>query len=84
MEVKREVIRLKDVQSSKNGVVVFVKGLPENTNEDLIYDMFQDYGNILEIERIFNKRTNLFRGCVLIKFEGLDEAKEAIDALNGK
>lgn len=62
---------------------VYVKGLPANTTNDTMREMFKSYGEIIECRAIPDKITGLCQGIGFVLFSKKEQAENAIQALNG-
>ncbi|CAB1324436.1 unnamed protein product [Coregonus sp. 'balchen'] len=63
---------------------LFVGGLSFDTNEQSLEDVFSKYGQISEVVVIKDRETQRSRGFGFVTFENPDEAKDAMQAMNGK
>ncbi|XP_061694299.1 cold inducible RNA binding protein a [Syngnathoides biaculeatus] len=63
---------------------LFVGGLNFSTSEDVLMTAFGKYGNIEKVDVIRDKETGRSRGFGFVKYENVDDAKDALEAMNGK
>merc|ERR1719464_2472360 len=66
------------VQKSIEGYVVFVTGLNEETQEDDLYDTFNDYGVVTDLKFPLDRRSGYAKGYALVEYKTLAEARNAI------
>lgn len=62
---------------------LFVGGLPFATTSDELRAIFEKVGKVLDANVVFDKMTNRSRGFGFVEMETEDDAKKAIDQLNG-
>ena len=65
------------------GSKVYVGGLPYQTAEQELADLFSSHGAVESARIITDKFTGQSRGFGFVEMTSADEAKAAIDALNG-
>ncbi|KAJ8357720.1 hypothetical protein SKAU_G00205140 [Synaphobranchus kaupii] len=63
---------------------LFVGGLNFDTTEESLELAFSKYGNISKIDVIRDRETHRSRGFGFVTFENPDDAKDALDGMNGK
>ncbi|XP_077332171.1 cold-inducible RNA-binding protein-like isoform X3 [Lithobates pipiens] len=63
---------------------LFVGGLSFDTNEQSLEDVFDKYGRISEVVVVKDRETKRSRGFGFVTFENAEDAKDAMQAMNGK
>lgn len=63
---------------------LFVGGLNFDTDEQALEDVFCKYGQISEVRVIKDRDTQTSRGFGFITFENPGDARDAMEAMNGK
>ena len=63
---------------------LYVGGLPYSTKEDDLKELFSAYGEVASTAVIQDKFTNKSKGFGFVEMATEDEAKAAIDGLDGK
>lgn len=63
---------------------LFVGSLPWAITDDELESLFKDYGTVVSARVIFDRETNRSKGFGFVEMSSEEEAKAAIDALNGK
>ncbi|XP_044311899.1 cold-inducible RNA-binding protein isoform X7 [Varanus komodoensis] len=63
---------------------LFVGGLSFDTNEQSLEQVFSKYGQIAEVVVVKDRETQRSRGFGFVTFENIDDAKDAMMAMNGK
>ncbi|XP_072220532.1 cold inducible RNA binding protein a [Leuresthes tenuis] len=63
---------------------LFIGGLSFETNEDSLAAAFGKYGTIEKVDVIRDKETGRSRGFGFVKYDSVEDAKDALDAMNGK
>ncbi|XP_072911451.1 uncharacterized protein [Hemitrygon akajei] len=63
---------------------LFVGGLSLDTDEQALEEHFSKYGQITEVRVIKNRETMASRGFGFVTFDNPEDAKDALQAMNGK
>jgi len=63
---------------------LFIGGLSFDTTEDSLSNAFSKYGSISKCDVIRDKETGRSRGFGFVLFDNPDDAKYALDEMNGK
>ncbi|XP_069743291.1 uncharacterized protein [Narcine bancroftii] len=63
---------------------LFVGGLNPHTNEQALEEQFSKYGQVTEVRVIKDRETSESRGFGFITFDNPEDAKDALQAMNGK
>ncbi|XP_066460827.1 cold-inducible RNA-binding protein B-like isoform X5 [Eleutherodactylus coqui] len=63
---------------------LFVGGLSFDTTEEQLDEQFSKYGPVCEVVVVKDRETRRSRGFGFITFENADDAKDAMQAMNGK
>lgn len=67
----------------ENPKKLFVGNLPFSTTEEDVVSLFSDYGTIVDAALIKDRMSGRSKGIAFVTFETEEEAKAAIEALNG-
>jgi len=62
---------------------IYVGNLAYSTDEDTLKKAFDQYGEVLSVNVITDRDTGRSKGFAFVEMSNDDEAKAAIDALNG-
>uniref|UniRef100_A0A8C9YI51 Cold inducible RNA binding protein a n=1 Tax=Sander lucioperca TaxID=283035 RepID=A0A8C9YI51_SANLU len=63
---------------------LFIGGLSYDTNEDSLAEAFGKYGNIEKVDVILDRETGRSRGFGFVTFDNSEDAKDAMEGMNGK
>ncbi|KAM7400799.1 hypothetical protein PAMA_005130 [Pampus argenteus] len=63
---------------------LFIGGLSFETNEESLAAAFGKYGTIEKVDVIRDKETGRSRGFGFVKYDNAEDAKDALEAMNGK
>jgi RNA recognition motif-containing protein len=63
---------------------LFVGSLPFKMSEDELRELFTEFGAVASAKVITDRETGRSRGFGFVEYESDEEAKAAIDGLNGK
>ncbi|KAM4707829.1 cold-inducible RNA-binding protein B-like isoform 2-T3 [Discoglossus pictus] len=70
--------------SSTDEGKLFIGGLSFDTNEQSLEQVFSKYGAISEVVVVKDRETQRSRGFGFVSFENPEDAKDAMEAMNGK
>jgi len=63
---------------------LFIGGLSFDTDEDSLAGAFSKYGNIAKVDVIRDRETGRSRGFGFVKYDSPEDAKDALEAMNGQ
>ena len=63
---------------------IYVGNLPYDTDEQTIREAFSEYGNVENVNIIYDRHTGRAKGFAFVAMPDLKEAQSAIDALDNK
>ncbi|KAK1275061.1 Flowering time control protein FCA [Acorus gramineus] len=63
---------------------LFIGSVPKTATEEDIRPMFEEYGNVIEVALIRDKRTGQQQGCCFVKYATSEEADMAIRGLHNQ
>ncbi|NVN89816.1 MAG: RNA-binding protein [Desulfuromonadales bacterium] len=65
------------------GVEIYVGHLSGTVTEDEVRKLFSVAGTVTSVHLVVDPGTGMYRGCGYVRMSTEDEAREAIDLLNG-
>jgi RNA recognition motif-containing protein len=65
-------------------VKLYVGNLPYSAREDDVKEQFSAFGTVTSVRVITDRETGRSKGFAFVEFENDEEAKAAIEGLNGK
>eukprot|EP01063_Lacrimia_lanifica_P002055 TRINITY_DN11064_c0_g1_i1.p2 TRINITY_DN11064_c0_g1~~TRINITY_DN11064_c0_g1_i1.p2 ORF type:complete len:134 (+),score=43.74 TRINITY_DN11064_c0_g1_i1:96-497(+) len=69
---------------SMEGWILFVSGVHEDTEEDELYDLFGEFGDVKNLHLNLDRRTWLAKGYAFVEFDDLETAETAIESVDGQ
>jgi len=65
-------------------VKLFVGQIPKTLEEDGVREVFHEFGEIVEVVILRDRRTSMHQGCCFVKYSNLIAAQSAINALHNQ
>jgi len=62
---------------------IYVGNLPRTTDEEAVREKFEEYGEVSEVKLIKDHYTNELRGFGFVQMGSEEEARKAIEGING-
>lgn len=62
---------------------IYVANIPFKASEDELRALFEDHGDVTSVKIILDKETNRSRGFGFVEMASAEDAKQAIEELNG-
>ena len=73
------------LQQGRGEVVkLFVGQIPKTLEEDGVREVFQEFGEIVEVVVLRDRRTGMHQGCCFVKYGSMVAAQAAIQALHNQ
>jgi|TARA_B110000263_G_scaffold172681_1_gene150656 RNA recognition motif-containing protein len=63
---------------------IYCANLPYKSRDEDLASLFSEYGEVVEAKIILDRETNRSRGFGFVEMSSDEDAKKAIDGLNGK
>jgi len=63
---------------------LYVGSLPFSTTEEELHELFSSYGPITSVRIVTDKFTGMSKGFGFVEMETVDDARKAVEGLNGK
>jgi len=71
-------------RGSREVVKLFVGQIPKTLEEDGVREVFQEFGEIIEIVILRDRRSGIHQGCCFVKYGSVAAAQAAIQALHNQ
>ena len=66
------------------GWIIFVRNIHEESNEEDIFDLFSDFGEILNLHLNLDHESGFVKGYAFIEYKTKEEGELAIKEMNSK
>jgi RNA recognition motif-containing protein len=63
---------------------LYVGSLPFSTTEEELHELFSSFGPIASVRIVTDKFTGMSKGFGFVEMENADDARKAVEGLNGK
>ena len=63
---------------------LFVGNVSFDANEDMLWEVFAEYGDIVGVRVPTDRDTGKMKGCAYVEFSDIESAKAALEGANGK
>lgn len=74
--------KISSLHLQKNGMKIFVAGLPYDLDDAELEEIFEKFGKVISAKVVMDRETGKSKGFGFVDMPNTDEAKEAIDGLN--
>lgn len=82
-QVQQRAGKFGDNQTKEPSSTLFIGNVSFNATQDVITEYFQEYGTINAVRLPTDRETGAPKGFGYVEFSSIDEAKAALDAMNG-
>ena len=68
---------------SVEGWILMVTGVHEDAQDEDVRDAFEDFGRLVDVQVPIDRRTGYVKGYALVQFAKKDEARAALEEMDG-